>query len=134
MGARKKSTTYQIAVGGITGIIRLLIYACLILMIVYAGRKAYNFGYAVFNQIPVARKDLGEDITVVIKEGQSAADIGKVLEKKGLIPDEFVFVVQERLSNYHKKLLPGTYILNTSQTADEMMAIMAQEDKFGQPD
>lgn len=132
MGTSKKSTTYQIAVGGITGVIRLLIYACLILMIVYAGRKAYNFGYAVFNQIPVATEEMGEDITVVIQEGQSALDIGKVLVKKGLLEDAFVFSVQERLSNYHKKLLPGTYILNTSQTADEMMAVMAQEDT--QPD
>lgn len=134
MGRKKKSTAYQVAVGGVTGIIRLLIYAAVFLAIAYTGKEAYRFGYAIFNQMPVAQEEeAGEDVTVVIKEGQSAKEIGKVLKKKGLIEDSGVFVVQELLSNYHKKLLPGTYILNTSQTADEMMAVMAQEDTTGQP-
>lgn len=133
MGKKKKSKAYQAAVGGATGMIRILIYLCIVLVIVLAGREAYKFGYAIFNQVPMADEKNGQDVTVVIKEGQSVKEIGKVLKSKDLIDDANIFVVQELLSNYHGKLQPGTYILNTSQTADEMMAIMARENTAGQP-
>ena len=42
--------------------------------------------------------------------------------------------MQEKLSNYKGKLQTGTYILNTSMTPDELMAILAKEDTEGQPD
>ena len=45
-----------------------------------------------------------------------------------------MFVVQEKLSNYSGKLQPGTYILNTSMTPDEIMEILAKENVTGQPD
>ena len=61
-------------------------------------------------------------------------DIGKILKKKGLIKDAKIFVVQEKLSSYKGKLQAGTYILNTSMTPDEMMAILARENTEGQPD
>ena len=60
--------------------------------------------------------------------------IGKILKSKGLIKDAKVFVVQESLSNYKDKLQSGTYILNTSMTTDEMLAVLAREDMTGQPE
>ena len=58
----------------------------------------------------------------------------KILKSKGLIKDAKVFVVQESLSNYKDKLQSGTYILNTSMTTDEMLAVLAREDMTGQPE
>ena len=43
-------------------------------------------------------------------------------------------MVQESLSNYKDKLQSGTYILNTSMTTDEMLAVLAREDMTGQPE
>ena len=60
--------------------------------------------------------------------------IGKILKSKGLIKDAKVFVVQESLSNYKDKLQSGTYILNTSMTTDEMLAVLAREDMTGEQD
>ena len=76
----------------------------------------------------------GRDVTVVIKEGDSVYQIGKTLKKKGLIDDAKIFVAQEMLSSYKGKLQPGTYILSTSMTPDEMMEILARENTEGQPD
>jgi UPF0755 protein len=68
-------------------------------------------------------------VTVTVTEGESARTIGNTLEQKGLIRDSRLFVIQEMLSAYKDKLLPGTYELNTSMTAEEMMAVMANEDQ-----
>ena len=57
-----------------------------------------------------------------------------ILKSKVLIKDAKVFVVQESLSNYKDKLQSGTYILNTSMTTDEMLAVLAREDMTGQPE
>ena len=67
----------------------------------------------------------GQEVTVVIKEDTSVYDIGKTLERKGLIRDALVFWVQEKLSNYNGQLRPGTYLLSTAYTPDRIMSILA---------
>ena len=44
---------------------------------------------------------------------------------KGLISDAKLFWLQERLSEYHGMIQPGTYDLSTNMTPDEMIQIMA---------
>jgi len=109
------------------GFFRLGVYLCVAIAVIYIGKSAYDFGYEIFNQEAVATKENGRDITVVLKKDDSVYQIGKILKKKGLIKDAKIFVVQE-------KLQAGTYILNTSMTPDEMMAILARENTEGQPD
>ena len=50
------------------------------------------------------------------------------------VKKSFSYDEAEKLSNYKDKLQAGTYILNTSMTADEMMAILARENIAGQPE
>ena len=50
-----------------------------------------------------------------------------MLEKNGLIRDAALFRVQEMLSAFKDEMRPGTYELNTSMTAEEMMQIMSME-------
>ena len=116
------------------GFLRFGIYLCVVIGVIFIGKSAYDFGYEIFNQEAMADKENGRDITVVLKKGDSVYQIGKILKKKGLIEDAKIFVVQEKLSNYKGKLQTGTYILNTSMTPDELMAILAKEDTEGQPD
>ena len=40
-----------------------------------------------------------------------------------------VFYVQERLSTYHGKLQPGTYLLSTAYTPNRIMGILAGDDE-----
>lgn len=116
------------------GFLRFGLYVCVIIAVVYIGKSAFDFGYAIFNQVPMANEEDGRDITVVVENGDSVYQIGKTLKNKGLIEDAKIFVIQEKLSTYKGKLQVGTYILNTSMDMEEMMAVLARENTEGQPD
>ncbi len=103
---------------------RILICLLLLLMIYRMGFKAYDFGYRVFAE-PAKAVGTGVDVVVQIPLGSSASEIGKILKNAGLIDDDKLFAVQELLSQYHGKLEPGTYSLNTAMTAEEMMEVMS---------
>ncbi|MDO4518834.1 MAG: solute-binding protein [Eubacteriales bacterium] len=103
---------------------RIVLYACIVVMLFWVGKTSYKFGHDIFNQKAMSPGE-GQEISVVINEGTSVYQIGKILEEKGLIEDAKVFVIQEFFSNYHKELKPGTYILSTAYTPTRMMGIMA---------
>ena len=106
-----------------------LIRICLVIAVVFLlirfSKWAYNFGYSVFAQKPVTESGAGYVVTVTVAEGQSVKSIAKMLEEKGLITDEKLFIVQERISDYHGMIGAGNYDLSTTMTADEMIQIMA---------
>lgn len=116
------------------GFFRFAVYLIVAVAVIYVGKTAYDFGYNIFYQQPMDSEEEGRDVTVAVEEGDSVYQIGRTLESRGLIQDAKVFVVQEKLSNYSGKLQPGTYILNTSMTPDEIMEILAKENVAGQPD
>ncbi len=79
-----------------------------------------------FAQKPVSSPP-GKNVSVTVSEGMTGAELGKVLKIGELIRDAKVFQVQMELSEYKNQIHPGTYILNSSQTADEMLAVLAGE-------
>lgn len=104
-------------------------FSILIVLVVFIGvfktsTYCYEFGYRIFTEKAVDEYP-GDDVEVLISEGDSAFDIGKILEEKGLVKDSNLYVAQYYLSAYVDKLLPGTYTLNTSMTAKEMMDVMS---------
>lgn len=115
---------YKNAVFGATAILRGLFYILLAVIILFLGRTAYVYGYSIFNEQAMEASP-GTDEEVEIPEDASAREIGNILKEKGLISDVSVFVLQERLSAWHGKEQAGTYTLNTSETPDEMLEIMA---------
>lgn len=109
-------------------IVKIVISIVMVMFIVslvykWAG-KAYDFGYRVFAEEPVSPEP-GMTMSVAIVEGKSVMEIGEILEEKGLIRSAFLFYAHEMFSDYHERLQPGIYELNTSMTPDEMMAVMA---------
>lgn len=115
-------------------IFRLAFYLCVTIALIYAGKSAYDFGYHIFNQEAMQDEEDGKDVTVVLEKGDSVYQIGKILEKKGLIHDARAFVVQEKLSAYKGKIKPGTFVLNTGLDVEEIMAVLSEEGTDGQPD
>ncbi len=102
-----------------------IVLAIIIVMLVYKWTlTAYEYGQRVFNEPPVTTGS-GRSVSVVISEGDGAKEVGEILEKKGLIRDAGLFFIQERLSEYKDKIIPGTYELNTSMTTEEMLQIMS---------
>ncbi|MDD6492383.1 MAG: endolytic transglycosylase MltG [Firmicutes bacterium] len=105
-------------------IIKVIVIAAVIVFVFRGATKAYDFGYRVFADEPVSVSG-GRTITVGIAEGASVREIAQMLEEKGLIEDANLFVVQELLSAYHGKILPGIYDLGTDMTAEQMLEIMS---------
>ena len=102
-------------------IVMKVVFAVLVVMFVYKyAFVAYDYGYSIFGEKPITSGE-GRDITVVISDGDGAKEIGEVLESKGLIRDAQLFVFQVYLSDYKNSIVPGTYTLNTSMTAKQMM-------------
>ena len=58
----------------------------------------------------------------------SSLEVGNLLEEKKLVDSGALFMIQLLVMDYDDKLKPGTYTLNTSQTAKEMMQVMAEEE------
>ena len=112
----------------ISGIINFIIRAVIVVFVIYAIKqlciKAYDYGYRIYSEPPMAEGE-GIDVVVNIPMGSSVRDIGEILKDNGLIRDEKLFYMQELLSDYHGKTEPGTYTLNTSMTAEEMLAKMS---------
>ncbi len=104
-----------------------IVAAVFIIMFVYdTAVKAYDYGYRVFAEEPMTLGE-GRIISIYVKEEDSVKDIGTTLEEKGLIRDANLFIVQELVSEYHGKIQPGIYDLNTSMSTEEMLEIMAAD-------
>lgn len=131
---KKKDATYQAAVSGAKGTIRILLYVLLICILIFVGKTAYSFGYLIFYQEPEADTQAdGQNVTVIVHEDDSVYDVGVTLQEKGLIERPVIFWAQEKLSDYRGKIQPGTYLLNTHETVDEMLAILSGKNTDGQP-
>lgn len=104
-----------------------VVFAVLVVMFVYKGAMlAYDYGYRVFAEEPVDSAP-GFDMDVTVEEGMDAKAIGQLLESKGLIKDGTLFYLQNILSKYKDDLKAGDYVLNTSMTTEEMMAVISGE-------
>lgn len=102
-----------------------VVIAAIVIMYVYRfSILAYDYGFRIFGEEPVSLPP-GETKTVTVAEGFSVQELGEALESKGLIRDAKLFVIQELLSDYKGMIEPGTYELNTSMTAEEMIGVMS---------
>lgn len=118
--------TKKVTVAVFHMIMKFIVVIIVILLVYKCSVGAYNVGYKVFADDPIAQEP-GRDIMVTVTEGMSTKEIGKTLEAKGLVEDANIFHLQNILSSMKDELLPGMYTLNTSMSANEMMEIMSQE-------
>ena len=102
----------------------ILILLLVVVGLVKVGTYCYDFGYRIFAEQPVDSEP-GRDVTVQISDGMSDKEIAKELERKGVIRDAKIFYVQIKISAYSGKLYPGTYTLNTSMEAKQILALLA---------
>lgn len=107
-------------------IIKIAIAAVVIYFVYNTAVGAYDYGFRVFAEPPMEEAP-GTVVNVVIADGTNSTEVGKLLEEKKLIRDAKLFNVQEVLSEYKDKIRPGAYELNTSMTAEEILAVIAAE-------
>ena len=102
MSEKKRDAGYRAALTGAKGTVRLLIYVCVILVIILAAKTSYQFGHDVFAEEPVASRGKGKEVTVQVRSGMEAKELGELLKDNGLIDESLlVFEVQYRLSGYY---------------------------------
>jgi UPF0755 protein len=114
----------KIGLGLLDTIVKVVFIIVVVMMINKYARVAYNYGYRIFNQVPVS-SGTGRTVTVTVSEGDSASKIADKLAGVGLITDKRLFRLQEQFSDYHGMEAPGTYELSTAMTPEEMLQIMA---------
>ncbi len=122
---------YNMTVKGIIGstvelVIKIVVLVFFASYLIKAATAAYDYGYRIFTEAPVSLGE-GRIISVSVEDPVSVRAVGEMLEERGLIRDANLFVIQELLSESHGKIQPGIYDLSTAMTAEEMMAVMAQD-------
>ena len=116
----------EIVVSILETVIKIAIFLFLASFIYRGALMAYDYGYRVFTESPVSVGE-GRIISIEVKKDMSSRDLGEMLERKGLIRDSRIFFLQELLSEYHGKEVPGIYDLSTAMTAEEMLGVMCPE-------
>ena len=132
----KKSTAYKIkdlVISVVTTVVKVAIAAYIIIHAFEFAKTTYDFGFRVFTEEPMTG-DPGVNYTVTLTEETKPKQVAEALEEFGLIRDKDLFYVQYLLSEQKDKLVPGSYELNTSMTADEMLIIMAADNAEGETD
>lgn len=113
------------------GFVGLLLKVALIFLAVLLIRKyavkSYEFGYRIFKEPAVSSANATDvkKVTINLTEGVTPKALGDLLESKGLIRDSKLFIAQYYCSEYKDELKPGTYVLRSTMTAEEMFAVMA---------
>lgn len=107
---------------GVSG--RLIIYALVILFLYEGIAQGYEFGYQIFHSTGVAEAP-GIDKQVIINEDESLTEIAQALKGKGLIKNEYAFLIQCRFYEYGStgefEIKPGTFKLNNSMASKEIV-------------
>lgn len=114
----------QVLLAILNMIFRLSISVIVVVLVYRAAMYAYHFGYMVFADATMEVSP-GRDVSITVETDDDIMDIGETLERRGLISDAKIFLVQAVLLEYKDNLLPGVYTLNTSMTSEEMLEVMA---------
>lgn len=115
-------------VGAVFGaIIRVLAVIAIIYVIYNGAYICYDYGYRIFTE-PAVSQGTGREVTVTVTKDMSPFDIGKLFESKGLVKDGKLFALQYLLSENREDVAPGTFVLSTAMTAEEMMAAMVLDE------
>lgn len=95
---------------------------CAIIIVVWAGR-AYTEGYGLFVQtgLDTPGEAHSEMVTVSEQDAASVLKVGGILEDMDLISNRYAFAIKARLTGYSASILPGTYVLSSDMTMEQML-------------
>ena len=121
--SKKSSVAQNIAGGAVGTIFNVVLIIVAVMLIYYFAVSAYKYGVRIYGEPAISEP--GTEINVTITDGMDFKGIAKQLCEKGLVREERLFYIQERLSNYSEDgFVAGDYVLSTAMTPDEMMDVM----------
>ena len=119
---KRKSQAGRYVISMSNGIVRLFIDLLFYVIVAYAIYKlsiyAKSFSYQLFGSVQVDDYDHAVEKDILIELGDSTRDVGKRLERDGIIVNELSFYIKV-------KIMPGTYKLRTDMNYDEILNIIA---------
>ena len=105
--------------------INIVIYAVAIFLLIRIGTIVYDFSYEVFGE-PVVNANSEEEVQIEIADGDGGQTVASKLKEAGVINNELAFAIKARLSSAN--LMPGTYVVKASMSADDMIDVMSDQD------
>ncbi len=106
---------------------KLIIFALVILLCYEAVTRGYQFGYGLFYET-AADDPPGTDMRVTIEEDEKVQNLAVAMEQSGLIKNRYSFLIQcifyeygYEFMGYGNPVKAGTYLLNTSMPAKELI-------------
>ena len=125
---KKIRTTIGIIFDTASSLIIYALIAAAILFIAGQVRHYYYVGYGIFSQKGKDATGTGRVVEFTVEEGMSANSLGKKLEEAGLIESTRLFVLQEKVSDFSGMYVPGTYMLSSEMTTEEILRIISGTD------
>lgn len=125
---KKIRTTIGIIFDTASSLIIYALIAAAILFIAGQVRHYYYVGYGIFSQQGKDATGTGRVVEFTVEEGMSANSLGKKLEEAGLIESARLFVLQEKVSDFSGMYVPGTYMLSSEMTTEEILRIISGTD------
>lgn len=105
--------------------VTVLFYIIVVLVVSNLSSAAYDFCYEIYGTVTVDKAP-GRDVTIQIEDGESTMNVAKKLELNRVIVNDMTFYIRTKLSE--KTIFPGTYILNTSMSYEEILDVIADYD------
>lgn len=124
--ARKAANSSTDKINKVTGTVifisvKVIVYIIVALVFYYGITGAYQLGLNLFSRRTMTSAP-GIEMRISVDEKDSVMDIGRTLEKMGLIHDAYAFVFQKYF--YEVDIGPGVYTLNTAMTVKEALEAM----------
>ena len=107
--------------------INLFMFFCL----VKAFTWSFNLGYGIFGKVAF-HPGSEEYVTVSIPADTTTLEVGKALEKAGIIENRWVFFARVRVKGLQKNMLSGKFTLSPSMTYEQILDIICPEVKPGE--
>lgn len=122
---KKVRTTIGIVIDTLGSLIIYALIAGAILFMAGQAKHYYEVGYGIFSQQGKDARGTGKVVMFTVEEGMSASSIGAKLEEEGIVDSARLFVIQEKVSDYSGKYVPGTYALSSEMTTEEIMRVIS---------
>lgn len=124
---KRKSQAGRYVISMSNGIVRLFVDLLFYVIVAYAIYKlsiyAKSFSYQLFGSVQVDDYDHAVEKDILIELGDSTRDVGKRLERDGIIVNELSFYIKVKINKLN--IMPGTYKLRTDMNYDEILNIIA---------
>jgi Predicted periplasmic solute-binding protein len=124
---KKKTKAGRYVISMSNSVIRLFIDILFYVLVAFAIYKfsiyAKSFCYQVFGNVQVDDYEHGVEKDIMIELGDSTRDVGKRLEREGIIVNEFSFYIKVKINKLN--IMPGIYKLRTDMNYNEILNIIA---------